>query len=203
MKQLICGVIFLGSLCHFAGAQAIETATRTPRQQVSVQLGADFTRKVTDAGITYKPTSSGAAEVGYRFNINRWLGAEGDFDFFRDSQKFILSSTTASLKTNVSVATGSVVINLPNPITKRFKSFATVGGGAMIFNPTGTDFTAVQSRNVIAFGGGADFPVTRHIAIRGQAKTFLYKAPDFKMSDLHTSKYVQTMVPSVGLVFSF
>jgi hypothetical protein len=78
-----------------------------------------------------------------------------------------------------------------------------VGGGAMIFNPSGTDFTALQTRNVIVFGGGADFPITRHLAIRGQAKTYLYKAPDFTFSNLRTTKYVQTMVPSVGLVFNF
>jgi len=33
-----------------------------------------------------------------------------DYDFFRNSQKFTISSSSASLKTNVNVATGSVVI---------------------------------------------------------------------------------------------
>jgi len=202
MKHIIWGVIFLGILCNFAVAQAVETATSVTRHQLTVQGGATFTRKVTDSsGITYKPTSSGAGLVGYRFNINRWLGVEGDYDFFRNSQKFMTSSSSTSLKTNVNVATGSAVINLPNPITKRFKSYAMVGGGAMIFNRSGTDFTALQTRNVIVFGGGADFPITRHIAIRGQAKTYMYKVPDFTISNFHTSKYVQTMVPSVGLVF--
>jgi hypothetical protein len=36
-----------------------------------------------------------------------------------------------------------------------------------------------------------------------QDKSFLYKAPDFKVADLHTNKYVETMIPSAGLVFSF
>jgi hypothetical protein len=173
------------------------------RHQVTVQGGVTFTRKVTDSGITYKPTSSGTGLVGYRFNINRWLGVEGDYDFFRNSQKFIISSTSISLKTNVNVATGSAVINIPNPMTKRFKSYASIGGGAMIFHPTGTDITTLQTRNVIVFGGGVDFPVAPHIAIRGQAKTLMYKAPDFATNNLRTSKYVQTMIPSVGVVFSF
>jgi hypothetical protein len=193
----------MAALCNFAGAQAVETARHMTRHQVSVQGGAVFTRKVTDSGITYKPTSSGAGLVGYRFNINRWLGVEGDYDFYRNSQKFITSGSSISVKTNVNVATGSVVINIPNPITRRFRSYAFIGGGAMIFNPPGTDFTALHTRNVIVFGGGVDFPISRHIAIRGQAKTLMYKTPDFTMGNLQTSKYVQTMVPSAGLVFNF
>ena len=73
----------------------------------------------------------------------------------------------------------------------------------MLFNLRGTDFTSGQTRNVIVFEGGVDIPVTRYISIRGQAKTFMYKAPDFADNNLRTSKYVQTMVPSVGLVFNF
>jgi hypothetical protein len=204
MKHIIGGVILLGALCNFSAAQATETAIRRTRHQVSVQAGAEFTRKVTDSsGITYKPTSSGVGLIGYRFNINRWLGVEGDYDFFRNSQKFITSGSSISLKTNVNIATGSAVINLPNPLTKRMKSYALVGGGAMLFNLRGTDFTSGQTRNVIVFGGGVDIPVTRYISIRGQAKTFMYKAPDFTDNNLRTSKYVQTMVPSVGLVFNF
>ncbi len=73
----------------------------------------------------------------------------------------------------------------------------------MIFNPPGTDLPALQTRNVIVFGGGVDFPIARHIAIRGQGKTLMYKVPDFTMTSLRTSKYGQTMVPSVGVVFDF
>ena len=203
MKQLIGGVIFLAALCSFAAAQATETATRVPRHQVAVQAGGEFTRKVVDSGITYKPTSSGAGLVGYRFNINRWLGVEGEYDFFRNTQKFSVSSSSVSLRTNVHAATGAAVINLPNPLTKRVRSYAFVGGGALLYDPRDTDLIYRQFTNVIVFGGGVDIPIARHLAVRGQAKTFMYKAPDFTMTNLRTSKYVQTMVPSVGLVFSF
>jgi hypothetical protein len=41
-------------------------------------------------------------------------------------------------------------------------------------------------------------------ALPSECKTshFLYKAPDFKVTDLHMNKYVETMIPSAGLVFS-
>jgi hypothetical protein len=204
MKLPFGKILIMLTLPHVASAQAFETATSGPRHQVTVQVGANFTRKVTDpSGITYKPTSSGAALIGYRFNIIRWLGVEADYDLFRNTQKFITTGSTTAFKTNVNVATGSLVFNLPNPLTKRIQSFASLGGGAMIFNQNGTDFNALETRNVIVVGGGLDIPVAPHIAIRGQAKTFLYKAPDFTISNLRTTKYVQTMVPSVGVVFSF
>jgi len=203
MKYIVVGLALLAALCPLADAQAVETARYMPRHQITLQGSANFTRKVTDSGITFKPTSSGGGLVGYRFNITRWLGVEGEYDFFRNTQKFITSSSSTALRTNVHAATGEAVVNIPNPLTKRMSSYAFVGGGALLYDPCDTKLIDGQIRNVIVFGGGLDIPVARHIAIRGQAKTFMYKAPDFTMSNLRTNKYVQTMVPSAGLVFSF
>lgn len=203
MKQFIGGFIFMLTLCNFASAQVVEPTKSVARQQVTLQGSGVFTRKVTDSGITYKPTTSGGVLAGYRFNINRWLGVEGDFDGFRDSQKFLRSTSTSTLKTNVYAATGSAVISLPNPLTKRFQSFLSVGGGALLFDPQDSSLIPRQTRNVISFGGGVDIPVSRRIAIRAQAKNFMYKAPDFEVSSLRTDKYAQTMIPSVGVVYKF
>jgi opacity protein-like surface antigen len=203
MKQLISGALFLLASCNFAAAQALETATRMTRHQVAVQGSGIFTRKVTDSGITYKPTSSVGGSVGYRYNLNRWLGVEADGDYFRNSQKFLIATSSTSLRTNVYAATGAGVINLPNPVIKRMKSYALVGGGVLVFHPRDTDLIEPQFRTAIVFGGGADIPVAPHIAVRGQVKTFMYKAPDFGLSSIRTTKYAQAMVPSVGVVFSF
>jgi opacity protein-like surface antigen len=203
MKQLIRGVLFLLASRTFATAQAVETATRTTRHQVAIQASGFFTRKVTDSGITYKPTSTVGGSIGYRYNINRWLGVEADGDYFRNSQKFLTSTTSTALRTNVYAATGAAVVNLPNPVIKRMKSYVLIGGGAMVFHLRDTDVFDPQFKNVIVFGGGADIPVAPHIAIRGQVKNFMYKAPDFGLSSIRTNKYAQAMVPSVGVVLSF
>ena len=128
---------------------------------------------------------------------------EGDGDYFRTTQKFLTSSTSTSVRTNVYAATGAAVISLPNPLTKRMKSYALVGGGVLVFHLRDTDLIDPQFKNVIVFGGGVDIPVAPHIAIRGQAKTFMYKAPDFGLSAIRTTKYAQAMVPSVGVVLNF
>jgi opacity protein-like surface antigen len=203
MKRLIGGFIVTLTLCNFASAQVVEATKRFTRQQITLQGSGVFTKKVNDSDIAYKPTSSGGALGGYRFNFNRWLGAEGDFDVFRDSQRFSTSTATTAVRTNVYAATGSAVISLPNPLTRRFQSFVSVGGGALVFDPRDTYFVPRQTRNVIAFGGGVDIPVSRRIAIRAQARTFMYKSLDFELSSLRTNKYFQTMIPSVGVVFKF
>lgn len=206
-------VLFVGSLllalCGSALAQVASPITGAgTRQQITVQGSGIFTRKTTDSGLTYKPTSSGGILVGYRYNIIRWLGVEGDFDYFRNSQKYLTATNTNLLKTNVSAVTGTAVINIPNPLLKRLHSFVQVGGGALLFSPQDINFDNLQSINwqtkpVIVFGGGMDIDVTRRIAIRGEARTLMHKAPDFGFDSLRVDKYSQTMIPSIGIVFKF
>jgi hypothetical protein len=131
------------------------------------------------------------------------VGVEADYDYFRNSQKFSTSTTSFRLKSDIHTLTGGAVINLPNPLTKRFNSFLYVGGGEMFFvQPNATSF-ASQMVPVIAFGGGVDVPFSRHLALRLQGKNYLYKAPDFGTSAPTLNKHVQTLVPTAGVVFSF
>lgn len=113
MNKVKCAVIFALMSNVFAMAQATEAGQSIARHQITVQGSGVFTRKVTVQGVTYRPTSSGGGMVGYRFNFSRFLGAEVEYDFFRNTQKFETSSTLLSLRTNVHAATGSAVINLP------------------------------------------------------------------------------------------
>jgi len=203
MKEIIYSVALFLASCGFAAAQTEPAVLTKPSSQITLQGSGLFARSVTDFGVTYKPSTTEGVMAGYRFNIFRWLGVEGDYDYFlHDAQKYAFSNSSLSLKTNVNAATGAAVINIPNPLTKKLQSFVLVGGGAMIFHPSESSFD-YQVRNAIVFGGGVDFPVTRHFAIRAQAKTFLYKAPDFQNADLKVDKFTQAIVPSAGLVFKF
>jgi len=137
MNRIFLALILPAAVCGMAVAQAVPTANRRPSSELNVQGGAIFARAVTDHGIRYKPTSAGSVDVGYRFYITRWLGVEGDFDYFRNSQKYTTSTFTLQQKTNVAAVSGSAVFNLPNPLTNKFQSFFMVGGGALIFHPEG------------------------------------------------------------------
>jgi hypothetical protein len=71
------------------------------RHEVTVQGSGFFNKQTTDGGITNEPTNSGGVMAGYRFNLKNWLAVEGDYDYFRNSQKFLSSSGTTSIPTNV------------------------------------------------------------------------------------------------------
>jgi len=215
VKQVIRLGSLLLALCSCGAMAQVTSPVREPgtRQQITIQGSGIFTRKTVDSGTTYKPTSAGGFLVGYRLNIIRWLGVEGDFDYFRNSQKYLGSISSDLLKTNVQAATGAAVINIPNPLTKRLQSFVLIGGGALLFSPQDTTFVELdnfdlqkinlQMKPVIVFGGGVDIALTRRLSIRGQARNFMYKAPDFGISNLQIDKYSQSMIPSAGLVFKF
>jgi outer membrane immunogenic protein len=194
MKRFVMSVGLLLALCGFTLAQ--ET-----RHEVTIQGSGFFTKETTDLGVRHQPTYSGGLLAGYRFNINEWLGIEGDYDYFSNSQKYFTPVDTTLFKTNVHAVTGSAVIKIPTSI--RLKPYALVGGGAIIFDPRDTSLADSQNRGAFVYGGGADLALTKHIAVRGQYRGFVYKVPDFDTTNLRTDTFTHSAVPSAGLVFTF
>ena len=85
------------------------------RHEFTIQGSGFFPNETTANGITSKPTYSGGVMAGYRFNLNRWIAVEGDYDYFRNSQKFLSTSGTAYVGTNVHAVTGAAVVKLQSP----------------------------------------------------------------------------------------
>ncbi len=171
------------------------------RHEFTVQGSGFFPNETTANGITSKPTYSGGVMAGYRFNLNRWLAVEGDYDYFRNSQKFLGTSGTAYVGTNVHAVTGTGVVKLPT--LQKFRPFVLAGGGAMVFDPHDKAGIDRQTRGAFVYGGGGDYPVLRHVAIRAQYRGFVYKVPDFGTNQLKLDKYSHAAVPSAGLVVTF
>ena len=195
MKRIIVSVLVLLSFCSFVAAQ--ET-----RNEVTVQGSGYFNKESTGLGTRYSPTNSGGFMTGYRFNINSWLSAEGDYDYFRNSQKYFRASGLNTLNTNVHAITGNAVIKVPVTV-RSLKPYAIVGGGAMVFDPRNVRDTSSQTKGAFVYGAGADYALTSRFAIRGQYRGFVYKAADFDVSTLKTDKYTHSAVPSIGLVVKF
>jgi hypothetical protein len=84
------------------------------RNEVTVQGSGFFNKQTTGSGITYQPTNSGGVMAGYRFNLKNWLAVEGDYDYFRNGQKFLTSSGTTFIPMNVHAATGTAIVKLPS-----------------------------------------------------------------------------------------
>ncbi len=81
---------------------------------MTVQGSGFFNKQTTDGGITHEPTNSGGVMAGYRFNLKNWLSIEGDYDYFRNSQKFLSSTGTTSIPTNVYALSGVAIVKLPS-----------------------------------------------------------------------------------------
>ena len=197
MKKLIVPAIILILFGISSSAQEV-------RNEVTVQGSGFFNKQTTDGGITNEPTNSGGVMAGYRFNLKNWLAVEGDYDYFRNGEKFLSSSGTTFIPMNVHAATGTAIVKLPSfkmPAVKIVSPFGLAGGGAMFFDPRSAN--KEQTRGAFVYGGGFDVPMARHIALRAQYRGFVYKTPDFEMTSLKVDKYTHSAVPSAGLVFTF
>ncbi|MGC2185785.1 MAG: outer membrane beta-barrel protein [Terriglobales bacterium] len=176
------------------------------RSEVTVQGSGFFKKQTTVGGITDEATNSGGVMAGYRFNLKKWLAVEGDYDYFRNDQKFSASSGTTSIPMNVHAMTGTAIVKLPSfkmPGVKIVSPFMLAGGGAMFFDPRGGSVTKEQTRGAFVYGGGVDVPMSKHLLVRAEYRGFVCKIPDFEMTSLKVDKYTHSAVPSAGLVFTF
>jgi len=171
------------------------------RHEFTVQGSGFFPKQTTESDLRDQPTYSGGVMAGYRFNINNWLAAEGNYDYFRNEEKFIASSGTTRIPMNVHGATGLAVVKLP--ALRRFKPFAVAGGGAMVFDPRNSSGFGRQTRGAFVYGGGADYSIMTHVSLRAEYRGFVYKIPDFDINNLNMDKVTHAAVPSAGLVIRF
>ena len=73
----------------------------------------------------------------------------------------------------------------------------------MVFDPHDSAGIDRQTRGAFVYGGGGDYPVVRHVAIRAQYRGIAYKVPDFGINQLKLDKDRHDAVPSAGLVVTF
>ena len=203
MKKLTELAVILTLFAISSGAQEV-------RNEVTVSGSGFLNKQTSDGGITNEPTNSGGVMAGYRFNLKNWLAVEGDYDYFRNSQKFLASSGSTVIPMNVHAATGAVIVKLPSfkmpgkmPGVKVASPFVLAGGGAMFLDPRGGSVSNEQTRGTFVYGGGVDVPVSKHFLVRAQYRGFVYKTPDFEQTSLKVDKYTHSAVPSAGLVFTF
>jgi len=143
----IVGLVALLSMA--AAAQEI-------RSEISVQGTGFFTKNSQGNGVRNQAEETGGFLVGYRYNINRWLAAEANYGYDRNTQTYF-GSTLASVQSNVHQITGSAVVRLPGfRRIPRLQPYALAGGGALVFDPTGKAGTFAgatrQTRGAFLYG---------------------------------------------------
>lgn len=195
----IAGMVLLLSL----GAAAQEI-----RSEIGVQGTGFFTKDTTGQGTTQRGTENGGLLVSYRYHINRWLAVETAYGYGRNTQEYFGSAGLSRVQANIHQATGGFVVSLPAPARFRVSPYVLAEGGALVFDPTGNSFGTIagaerQAVGAFVYGGGADFPVVRHVSLRAEYRGLVYHAPDFGLSGLNTDKITHTAQPSAGIVFRF
>src|SRR6202171_6157326 len=64
------------------------TAQEGTRSEISLQGTGFFTQDASGQGISRTTSETGGFSVGYRYHINRWLAAEGNYGFDPNTQKY-------------------------------------------------------------------------------------------------------------------
>jgi opacity protein-like surface antigen len=183
------------------------TAQEGTRSEISLQGTGFFTKDGSGQGISRTTSETGGLSLGYRYHINRWLAAEGNYGYDRNTQKYFGGFGESRVQANVHAVTGDLVVNLPLRI-RRVSTYALAGGGGLIFDPTGNQGgfvpgASTQGRGAFLYGAGADYAWSRHFSLRAEYRGFVYKNPDFGLTALNTDSWTHTAQPSAGIVFHF
>jgi opacity protein-like surface antigen len=77
-----------------------------------------------------------------------------------------------------------------------------------VFDPTGNGRQAVlgaqsQGKAAFVYGGGVDFAVAKHVALRAEYRGFAYDRPDFGLAALNSNVTTHTAQPSAEVVFRY
>jgi len=115
---------------------ALGSVAQERRSEISLQGTGFFTKDSNGQGHLQRSTETGGFTVGYRYHINRWLSAEGNYGFDRNTQRYFGSFGESRIQANAHSATGDLAVNLPLPI-KRVSTYALAGGGGLFFDPAG------------------------------------------------------------------
>src|SRR5260370_39836539 len=113
-------------LAGFAILLTLGAAAQEGRSEISLQGTGFFTQDTSGQGISRTTSDTGGFQVGYRYNINRWLAAEGDYGFDRNTHKYFGGLRDSRGQANVHAVTADLVVNLPLRI-RRVSTYALAG----------------------------------------------------------------------------
>jgi outer membrane immunogenic protein len=201
-EKIVAGLLFLMLLAVLPAAAQDE-----PRQEISVQGTGFFTKNSTGNGISQHSTDTGGFVASYRYHFNDWLAADASYGYIRNTQQNFTSSSASNVQADVHQVTGAVVVTVPTR-TFPFQPYVLAGTGALVFDPTGNAGGFVrgattEARAAFLYGGGVDWNLTQHFALRAEYRGFVYERPDFSLAALHSGAVTNTAQPSAGIVFRF
>jgi outer membrane immunogenic protein len=184
---------------------SITAVAQENRSEISIQGTGFFTKDTSGNGTFESANNTGGFLLGYRYNFNRWLAAEANYGYDRNTQ-FYFGGTSARVQSDIHQFTGEAIVKLPT--FARLQPYALAGAGALVFDPTGNaggSFAGatLETKPAFVYGVGAQYAFTRHLSLRAEYRGLVYKAPSFNLAGLNTDSWTQIAQPSAGIVFRF
>jgi opacity protein-like surface antigen len=179
------------------------------RFDLSLSGAAVISKQSTGHGIVLDPTNSGTPLVAFRYRFSPKHSVVVNYSGTHDSQIYTLGAHVYRVQSTVSEFSAAYVFN-PIQIGK-FEPFLMAGAGSLSFNPGDTFIdtfqvpiaSVKQDELMYLYGGGVDYRVRPHIAVRLQYRGLVYKEPNFKNPTLFTGALGQMAEPTIGIVFRF
>lgn len=202
MKRALFTMVGFVTLFAIAGFAAEEQPN-----EISLQGTGFFTKDTNLNGFKQISTASGGLLVGYRYHLNSWFSLETNYGFARNTQKYFTSDANSRVQSDIHQATIDAAFNVPVSVG-RISPYVLLGGGALVFEPTGKKGGSVSgastdARGAFLYGVGFNFPLARKISLRMEYRGFAYKNTDFGLSSLHRNSWTHTAQPSVGFLYRF
>ena len=184
---------------------SITAVAQENRSEISIQGTGFFTKDTAGNGTFERANDTGGLLIGYRYNFNRWLAAEANYGYDRNTQ-FYFGGTSARVQSDIHQFTSEAVVKLPT--FARLQPYALAGAGALVFDPTGNaggSFAGatLEAKGAFVYGVGAQYAFTRHLSLQAEYRGLVYKAPSFNLAGLNTDSWTQIAQPSAGIVFRF
>ena len=171
------------------------------RSEVAVQSMGSFVKDTTQSGVRQSTTNSGGVLTGYRFYFTKHLGAEINYGYTLNTQRYFLTTGTTGINSYSHETTGALVYRVP---FKKLNVFALAGAGAIVFNPKDLRGIDYQGRAAFVYGGGADYNLTHRLFLRAEYRGLLYNSPTYNIAGLTgADRTTHRAEPSVGLGFRF
>lgn len=192
------------SIIVFASTCASGQFYKIHNADVAVGGTGQFTTSITDQEtVPHQGTTDSAGFLlSFRDHPVAWAGIEFNYGYSSFSERFIglNSLPLASVALSAHEATAAYLFH---PHFRKLQPFVGVGGGALYFHPYPVAFNP-QWRGTGLFEIGADIPTSNpHLGFRVQARSLLYRAPNFNNSSIATSRWVATNEPSASVYVRF
>jgi hypothetical protein len=180
----------------------LTSSPRTFNTNISTPSGGVLNETVS--GQQQRTPDTGGVLVSLQLHPVAWAGVEINYGYYRSTEVYSVnySSAATAQTTHIPVTTNEATAAYEfHPKHIPLQPFVNIGGGAISFMP---QLASNQWRATGLVEAGLDLPThIKHLAIRVEGRSLVYRAPNFNQPVLSTRSWRVTSEPVASLVYRF